>query len=87
MQTHPSMRQILNEQIGRADMVHIHALWEEIQHCGAVTARNLGKPYVITPHGMLTLWSLQQKWLKKTLYMAFRLVGRFEWFRRRCTSR
>jgi len=48
-------------------------VWEEVQHLAARQARQLRKPLVITPHGMLTRWSLNQKWLKKRLYLALRL--------------
>ena len=39
----------------------------------AVTARQLGRPYIMTPHGMLDPWSLSQRRLKKQLYLAWRL--------------
>ena len=55
-----------------SDVVHIHALWESIQHVGAVTARRLGKPYIFRPCGMLDPWSLAQRPLKKKLYLALR---------------
>ena len=53
--------------------MHIHALWEEIQHRAARVARELGMPYVITPHGMLDPWSLRQSKWKKRLYLALRM--------------
>lgn len=55
------------------DVVHVHGLWEDVQHQAARASRRLGKPYVVTPHGMLSHWSLRQKWLKKKLYMLVRL--------------
>jgi glycosyltransferase involved in cell wall biosynthesis len=62
------------EQLARdADVVHIHALWETIQHAAARRCQRLGVPYVITPHGMLDPWSLAQGALKKKLYIALRL--------------
>jgi glycosyltransferase involved in cell wall biosynthesis len=54
-------------------VVHTHALWEEIQHRAAVLARRYGKPYVMSPHGMLDPWSLRQNALVKKLYLAWRL--------------
>jgi glycosyltransferase involved in cell wall biosynthesis len=53
--------------------VHIHALWEEIQHQAARIANNRGVPYLFTPHGMLDPWSLAQSRVKKQLYMLWRL--------------
>jgi glycosyltransferase involved in cell wall biosynthesis len=58
--------------VARADVVHIHALWESIQHVGPVTARRRVKPYIFRPCGMLDPWSLAQRRLKKNLYLALR---------------
>jgi glycosyltransferase involved in cell wall biosynthesis len=70
---HPQIEFSLREQMPKADIVHIHALWEEVQHRAARVARSLGKPYVMTPHGMLDPWSLGQSKWKKRLYLAMRL--------------
>jgi hypothetical protein len=37
---------IMAGHIAETDVVHIHAMWEEIQHVTAVQARRAGKPYV-----------------------------------------
>jgi glycosyltransferase involved in cell wall biosynthesis len=70
---HPKIAAMLQPLIEAADIIHIHALWEEIQHQAAKIARRIGKPYLITPHGMLDPWSLSQSRLKKRLYMMLRL--------------
>lgn len=70
---HRQIAPALRAEMAQADVVHIHGLWEEVQHQAARIARKLGRPYVITPHGMLTPWSLRQKWLKKKIYMSLRL--------------
>jgi glycosyltransferase involved in cell wall biosynthesis len=57
----------------QADLVHIHALWEEVQFQAAKLARQLGKPYVISAHGMLDPWSLAQSKWKKKLYLMLRM--------------
>jgi len=70
---HPDIRPTLERLVAGADVVHIHALWEDIQHHAAVVCRKRGVPYVITPHGMLDPWSLRQRaWLKK-LFMLWRV--------------
>lgn len=61
--------------VGAADVVHIHAVWEPIQHFAAHTARRLGTPYIISPHGMIDPYNLRQKRLKKWLYRVGRLQG------------
>ena len=75
LQSHPDLPRAMDGAVGKADVVHVHALWEAVQHQAAVSARRAGKPYLVTSHGMLTPWSLRQKALKKRLYMALRLRG------------
>lgn len=75
MSRHPSLPTLLEEQIRAADIVHIHALWESVQHHAARLCRKLGKPYVITPHGMLDPWNMRTGSLKKRFYLALRLSG------------
>jgi glycosyltransferase involved in cell wall biosynthesis len=43
-----------------ADIVHVHGLW--MFHCAAVLIWSLlsGRPYVVTPHGMLEAWILDR---------------------------
>jgi len=73
LQRHPDIAPKLTQCIADTDVVHIHALWEEIQHQAATIARKLKKPYVFTPHGMLDPWSLSQSKLKKQIYLLLRL--------------
>jgi glycosyltransferase involved in cell wall biosynthesis len=70
---HPKIKSMLTPLIESADVVHIHAVWEEIQHRAVKLARRFKKPYLFTPHGMLDRWSLAQSRLKKQIYLALRL--------------
>ncbi len=70
---HPSISRVLTPLIAGADILHIHALWEEIEHQASRIAARLGKPTVISPHGMLDPWSLRQSQRLKRLYYALRL--------------
>jgi glycosyltransferase involved in cell wall biosynthesis len=70
---HRQIKPTLTKLIGQADIVHIHGVWEEIQHQAARIARKLGKLYVVTPHGMLDPWSLSQSATKKRWYLKLRL--------------
>ena len=70
---HPQLKPILAKAIDQTDIVHIHAIWEEIQHLASRLAHRRGVPYIIRPCGMLDPWSLSQKWLKKRIYIAWRL--------------
>src|SRR5213596_1851278 len=53
MRRHPEIVPVLDRIIPRADVVHIHALWEEVQHQAARIARRVRKPYIFRPCGML----------------------------------
>lgn len=73
LKKHPRLQPVTHDAVRAADVVHIHTLWEEVQHRAAVAARRLGKPYVIRPCGMLDPWSLGQSRLIKKIYMLWRL--------------
>lgn len=70
---HAPMIEALGRLVSATDIVHIHALWEGIQHGAAVLGRRLGRPYVMRPCGMLDPWSLSQGRLRKRLYLWWRL--------------
>ncbi len=59
----------LHSQIKKAEIVHIHTVWEYPTWIGAKVCQDLGKPYIIRPCGMLEQWSLAQSSLKKKLYL------------------
>ena len=71
--SHPDIVPALARLAPQADVVHIHAMWEELQYQAGRACRKLRVPYVITPHGMLDPWSLSQGALKKRLYLALRM--------------
>ncbi len=70
---HPDLHRAVSARVATTDVVHIHAVWEEIQHAAAKAARKLHKPYFFRPCGMLDPWSLGQSKWKKRAYMAWRL--------------
>jgi len=53
-----------------ADIVHLHGVWDPIVAAAARSARALGTPYFVTPHGMLDPWSMSQSRLKKRIALA-----------------
>jgi glycosyltransferase involved in cell wall biosynthesis len=70
---HRRIAPVLDHLVPQADIIHIHALWEEINHRAAVLSRRASVPYLVTPHGMLTRWSLGQSRRKKQLYLKWRM--------------
>ena len=70
---HPTLAAETDRVVAGADVVHIHGLFEEVQHQAARAAQRRGVPYIITPHGMLSPWNLAQgKWAKR-FYLFWRL--------------
>jgi glycosyltransferase involved in cell wall biosynthesis len=56
--------------VKKAGAVHIHGLWQMQSRIGSRVARQNAVPYVVAAHGMAEPWALQQKALKKKIYMA-----------------
>ena len=56
--------------VNHAAGIHIHGLWEQSTLVAAHAARKAGKPYLISAHGMLQPWALNNKRVKKVLYGA-----------------
>lgn len=54
---------------GPIDVVHLHGLWNSLNHWCCRWARRKGVPALISPRGMLDEWSLRQKGFKKKLAM------------------
>ncbi len=60
--------------VQNCDVIHLHVIWDPSTEPIARVARELGKAYVLSPHGMLADWSVLQKRFRKSVYMA--LFGR-----------
>jgi glycosyltransferase involved in cell wall biosynthesis len=58
-------KQILAHSIPQFDLIHLHGVWDPLVQAAGTIARRVGKPYVLTPHGMLDPWAMRQKWWKK----------------------
>jgi glycosyltransferase involved in cell wall biosynthesis len=81
MSRHPELRATVEKLVVAADVVHVHALWEQIQHEACRAASSRGVPYVVTPHGMLDPWNMSNTFLggvKKRLYLRWRMRGHLE---------
>jgi len=62
--------------IAKSSVVHVHGLWRPMLYIATRIATFNGIPYVISPHGMLDPWSLQQSRLSKklALFLGWRKV-------------
>ena len=56
------------------DILHLHTVWSHPQYISAEYASKKGIPYVITPHGILEAWRMQQKAFKKNIFL--KTIGR-----------
>lgn len=59
------IRRFLNK--SDIDVYHTNGLWLDVNHATCAIARKQGKPYVISPHGMLYTDALQRSRWKKIL--------------------
>jgi glycosyltransferase involved in cell wall biosynthesis len=75
---HPALEKNLVAEVSQADVVHVHAMWEEIQHQACRVAQRLNKPYVFTPHGMLDPWNMKKSRLAKRFFLWLRMRKNLE---------
>ena len=59
----------LDENIARFDVVHVHEIWHHAGYSAFRAAKKNGVPFVLTPHGELSEWSMRHKAWKKRIYM------------------
>ncbi|HMH44889.1 MAG TPA: glycosyltransferase [Pyrinomonadaceae bacterium] len=59
----------LNQNVGNYDLLHIHALFSYSTAAAAYCARRHHVPYIMLPHGMLAPWPIQNKRLRKSIYL------------------
>jgi glycosyltransferase involved in cell wall biosynthesis len=54
------------------DVLHLHCVWSMANAQLAQAAQQMGLPYVVSTHGMLDIWSMQQNAIAKRAYLALR---------------
>ena len=57
------------DHIRTSDVLHLHGPWESTNVQLAAVARRLGKPYIVSTHGMLDDWCMAQGGFKKRLFL------------------
>jgi glycosyltransferase involved in cell wall biosynthesis len=66
----PGAKRLVQPMLSDVDLVHLHGVWDPVIYAVSHLAAKAGKPYVVTPHGMLDPWSLSQKRLKKRIALS-----------------
>jgi len=61
------LRAALRDAAANADLIHVHGLWNMTSWAGSAIARAAGKPYVVSPRGMLQPEALQRHREMKSL--------------------
>ncbi|MBI4353091.1 MAG: glycosyltransferase [Candidatus Omnitrophica bacterium] len=67
------LRSVLLKEVQKADIVHLHGVWDYPILAAASICLKKKKPYVLSAHGMLDGWGMGQKTWKKAWYL--RLFG------------
>jgi len=70
---HPDLSRVVDQHVSGADVVHIHALFEEIQHLAARACQRRCVPYLMRPCGALDPWAWSRGRFFKSIYLALRL--------------
>lgn len=69
----PREVETMTREIRACDVLHLHGPWESTNHQLAAIARRLGKPYILSIHGMMDDWCMAQGALKKRIYVVARV--------------
>ena len=59
------LKELLAERTGEFEIIHSHGLWMWSDYLASHNARKMGLPHVISPHGMLEPWALNNSARKK----------------------
>lgn len=62
-------KQRISSTLKNADLLHAHAIWNPLAMRTTNMARAAGVPYVISLRGMLDDWCMEQRRLKKLIYL------------------
>lgn len=65
----PELKNYILSELNNIDIFHLHGTFMYTQFIGSKIALANKKPYVLTPHGMLEPWHLNDKKFKKSIYM------------------
>ena len=65
-----AFRRVMEQAIAASDVVHLHGMWIPANVTIARMAARLGRPVVLSAHGMLDDWSMSIRPTKKAVFLA-----------------
>lgn len=65
------LSEFVKSNLDRFDLLHVHGVWETGLADAATLFRKVGKPVVVSAHGMLTRWELRHSRVKKRIARLF----------------
>jgi glycosyltransferase involved in cell wall biosynthesis len=65
----PTLGQQCRKIISEFDVAYFFGTWTYPMAAGAKAALNADIPYIVSPRGSFMTWAMQQKWVKKRLYL------------------
>lgn len=65
-----SLSRWMRRNVGRFDLVHVHAVFSHASRAAAAISRSAGRPYIVRPLGSLDRWSLDQKPYRKRVFLS-----------------
>lgn len=68
----------IHHDLNKFDLVHLNETWTFPILVAAAYCRRQGVPYLITPHGTMDRWCVNEKYLKKKLYFALAAKAIYE---------
>jgi glycosyltransferase involved in cell wall biosynthesis len=63
------LTQYLYSKINEIDILHLHGVFMHAHYTSSKLAQKNNIPYIVSPHGMLEPWHLNDKQLKKSVYL------------------
>ncbi len=65
-----AFRRVMHREVAAADVVHLHGMWIPANVTIGRMAARLGRPLVLSAHGMLDDWSMSIRPTKKAIFLA-----------------
>ncbi len=69
LKANAEQKKLIDDTVAQAEIVHAHGIWTPLAKRVTDASRKAGVPYVISLRGMLDDWCMEQRRLKKLIYL------------------